>query len=62
MNQIERLLQEAQEQRDLILDGAIGDEIYIEDKTYCKLGHFLLLLENYDNGMINYSVFVQNYR
>lgn len=50
IRQIERLLQEAQEQKDSLMEGATGDEIYIENKTYCKLGHLHLLLEDYEKG------------
>lgn len=35
------------------MEGATGDEIYIENKTYCKLGHFHLLLEDYEKGNIS---------
>jgi len=55
VNQLERLLQEAQEQKDaLSMEGATGDErlVYIENKTFCKLGHFHLLLEDYEKGRI----------
>lgn len=53
MRQIERLLQEAQEHKDSLMEGATSDEIYIENKTYCKLGHFHLLLEDYEKGNVN---------
>ncbi|ODN04578.1 Lysine-specific demethylase 6A [Orchesella cincta] len=57
VNQIERLLQEAQEQKDALMEGATGDErlIYIENKTYCKLGHFHLLLEDYEKALSAYQ-------
>jgi hypothetical protein len=30
----------------------VGKEINIDPKTYCKLGHFHLLLEDYVKGMV----------
>ena len=47
---LERMLIQAQEEKEDI-DGVRSKEISIDPKTYCKLGHFHLLLEDYVKGV-----------
>lgn len=61
---LERMLVQAQRQKEqnkrTTTEGCGGDqpeviagkEINIDPKTYCKLGHFHLLLEDYVKGMV----------
>ncbi|KAK6618018.1 hypothetical protein RUM44_002460 [Polyplax serrata] len=51
---LERMLIQAQEEKDDI-DGIHSKEISIDPKTYCKLGHFHLLLEDYAKAMSAYQ-------
>ena len=44
------MLIQAQEEKEDI-DGVRSKEISIDPKTYCKLGHFHLLLEDYVKGV-----------
>lgn len=54
---LERMLIQAQEEKD-DSDGISSKEISIDPKTYCKLGHFHLLLEDYSKGMfLNFLIF-----
>ena len=46
---LERMLVQAQSQKDQ-QELSAGKEINIDPKTYCKLGHFHLLLEDYTKG------------
>lgn len=46
---LERMLIQAQEEKEDI-DSIGTKEISIDPKTYCKLGHFHLLLEDYSKG------------
>jgi hypothetical protein len=39
-----------------LLDSANEKKIVIEPKTYCKLGHFHLLLEDYEKGELIYLI------
>lgn len=33
-------------------EGELSKAINIDSKTYCKLGHFYLLLENFSKGIL----------
>lgn len=55
---MERMLIQAQEEKDRrksqkkdASESSEGSEISIDPKTYCKLGHFHLLLEDYAKGI-----------
>lgn len=53
------MLIQAQEEKDDV-DGVSCKEINIDPKTYCKLGHFHLLLEDYSKGKFN--IFIMIYK
>ncbi|KAJ9584544.1 hypothetical protein L9F63_021102, partial [Diploptera punctata] len=53
---LERMLVQAQSQKDQ-QELSSGKEINIDPKTYCKLGHFHLLLEDYTKAMSAYQKF-----
>lgn len=49
---LERMLIQAQEEKEKDdIDSINGKETNIDPKTYCKLGHFHLLLEDYSKGI-----------
>lgn len=49
---LERMLIQAQEEKEKDdIDGISCKETNIDPKTYCKLGHFHLLLEDYSKGI-----------
>lgn len=48
---LERMLIQAQEEKEDV-DSLENKEINIDPKTYCKLGHFNLLLEEYSKGKL----------
>jgi len=51
---VEKILVEAQEQAESFSPAGEDSNIYVEPKTYCKLGHFHLLLEDYTKGRFQY--------
>lgn len=50
-NEKERNKRKKDEQNENV-DSAIKESLNIDPKTYCKLGHFHLLLEDYSKGKV----------